>query len=212
MEETAEIFDLKEEIIRDEPDSEEIREKINQPAWKYTSSLKNFDMANLFQLVVRRAAIVEILALACGKNLAMQAQTASAARTSGSYTASSSRWDRPLGRRAGAHSSGGANDAECIRDRAYIARKSLEAVNRLLAQMGAMGLAETNPVQRRFRDLRALANTRGLDWDPADARFRPPRVGARRGLVGLALRNLPALAVGSQQEREGLALFDVAME
>jgi len=27
-----------------------------------------------------------------------------------------------------------------------------------------MGLAETNPVQRRFRDLRAPASTRGLDW------------------------------------------------
>ncbi|MGK2254728.1 MAG: hypothetical protein ACI8Y6_000013 [Brevundimonas sp.] len=72
IEETAEIFDLKEEIIRAEPDSEEFRAKINQLAWKYTSSLKNFDMANLSQLVVRRAAIVEILALACGKNLAMQ--------------------------------------------------------------------------------------------------------------------------------------------
>jgi hypothetical protein len=73
IEETAEIFELKEEIIRAEPDSEEFREKINQLAWKYTSSLKNFDMANLSQLVVRRAAIVEILALACGKNLAIQA-------------------------------------------------------------------------------------------------------------------------------------------
>lgn len=60
--------------------------------------------------------------------------------------------------------SGRAAEAECVRDRAYIARKSVEAVNRLLSQMGAMGLAETNPVQRRFRDLRALASTPGLDW------------------------------------------------
>lgn len=60
--------------------------------------------------------------------------------------------------------SGDADHAECVRDRAYIARKSVEAVNRLLSQMGAMGLAETNPVQRRFRDLRALASTPGLDW------------------------------------------------
>lgn len=59
---------------------------------------------------------------------------------------------------------GEADSVECVRDRAYIARKSVEAVNRLLSQMGAMGLAETNPVQRRFRDLRALASTRGLDW------------------------------------------------
>ncbi|MDF5983344.1 hypothetical protein P4056_24575 [Pseudomonas aeruginosa] len=41
-------------------------------SWKYTASLKNIDMANLSQLIVRRAAIVQILDLACGKNLAMQ--------------------------------------------------------------------------------------------------------------------------------------------
>ncbi|MFK4489574.1 hypothetical protein [Bradyrhizobium sp. USDA 336] len=73
IDETAEIFSLKEEIIRAEPDSEEFRVKINELSWKYTSSLKNFDMANLSQLIVRRAAIVEILDLACGKNLEMQA-------------------------------------------------------------------------------------------------------------------------------------------
>jgi hypothetical protein len=73
IDETAEIYRLKEEIIKAEPDSEEFRIKINELSWKYTSSLKNFDMANLSQLIVRRAAIVEILDLACGKNLAMQA-------------------------------------------------------------------------------------------------------------------------------------------
>lgn len=73
VDETAAIFNLKEEIIRAEPDSEEFRAKINELSWRYTSSLKNFDMANLSQLVVRRAAIVQILDLACGKNLAMQA-------------------------------------------------------------------------------------------------------------------------------------------
>ncbi|MEI7606253.1 MAG: hypothetical protein WCJ64_02595 [Rhodospirillaceae bacterium] len=73
IDETAEIFNLKEEIIKAEPDSEEFRAKINELSWKYTSSLKNFDMANLSQLIVRRAAIVQILDLACGKHLAMQA-------------------------------------------------------------------------------------------------------------------------------------------
>lgn len=72
IDETAEIYSLKEEIIRAEPDSDEFRIKINELSWKYTSSLKNFDMANLSQLIVRRAAIVEILDLACGKSLAMQ--------------------------------------------------------------------------------------------------------------------------------------------
>lgn len=73
IDETAEIYSLKEEIFKAEPDSDEYRKKIDEISWKYTSSLKNFDMANLSQLIVRRAAIVEVLALACGKNLAMQA-------------------------------------------------------------------------------------------------------------------------------------------
>lgn len=72
VDETAEIFNLKEEIIKAEPDSETFRKKINELSWKYTSSLKNFDMANLSQLIVRRAAIVQILDLACNKKLVMQ--------------------------------------------------------------------------------------------------------------------------------------------
>ncbi|MEQ1403591.1 hypothetical protein ABK249_01480 [Neorhizobium sp. Rsf11] len=72
LDETAEIFTLKQEIMQAEPDSDEFRSKINELSWKYTASLKNFDMATLSQLVVRRAAIVEILDLACGKRLAMQ--------------------------------------------------------------------------------------------------------------------------------------------
>ncbi len=70
--ETVEIFNLKDEIKNAEPDSEEFRTKINELAWKYTSSMKNFDMANLSQLIVRRAAIIEILDLACGKKLSIQ--------------------------------------------------------------------------------------------------------------------------------------------
>lgn len=73
IDETAEIYRLKEEIVKAEPDSVEFRTKINELAWKYTSSLKNFDMANLSQLIVRRAAIVEVLELACERSLAMQA-------------------------------------------------------------------------------------------------------------------------------------------
>jgi len=72
---TAEIFDLKEEIAKAEPHSADFRSKINELSWRYTTSLKTFDMANLSQLVVRRAAIVEILSLACGKKLDVQAAT-----------------------------------------------------------------------------------------------------------------------------------------
>lgn len=75
IDETAAIFTLKKEIIMAEPDSDEFRQKIHELSWKYTSSLKNFDMANLSQLIVRRAAIVEILDLACGRQLSMQALT-----------------------------------------------------------------------------------------------------------------------------------------
>lgn len=80
IDETAEIFTLKEEIIKAEPDSEEFRKKINDLSWKYTSSLKNFDMANLSQLIVRRAAIVQILDLACKKNLVVQNSSSNARR------------------------------------------------------------------------------------------------------------------------------------
>lgn len=69
---TAEIFDLRAEIERFEPHTADFRHKIHELSWKYTSSLKTFDMANLSQLVVRRAAIVEILGLACKRGLAVQ--------------------------------------------------------------------------------------------------------------------------------------------
>lgn len=69
---TAEIFDLKEEIVRCEPHTADFRKKIHELSWRYTSSIKTFDMANLSQLVVRRAAIVEILSLACNKKLIVQ--------------------------------------------------------------------------------------------------------------------------------------------
>ncbi len=72
IEDTSKIFDIKEEVINADPNSEEFREKVNDLAWKYTSSLKVIDMANLSQLVVRRAAIIEILDLAVNKNLNVQ--------------------------------------------------------------------------------------------------------------------------------------------
>jgi hypothetical protein len=80
VKETGEIFNLKEEILKAEPDSAGFRENINKLSWIYTSSLKNIDMVNLSQLVVRRAAIVEILSLACGKSLAIQAATSETRR------------------------------------------------------------------------------------------------------------------------------------
>jgi hypothetical protein len=72
---TAEIFDLRAEIEMAEPHTADFRHKIHELSWKYTSSLKTFDMANLSQLVVRRAAIVEILKLACNRALTVQTAT-----------------------------------------------------------------------------------------------------------------------------------------
>jgi transposase-like protein len=69
---TAKIFDLKEEIAKTEPHSADFRAKIHELSWRYASSLKAFDMANLSQLVVRRAVIVEVLSLACDRKLDLQ--------------------------------------------------------------------------------------------------------------------------------------------
>lgn len=67
------------------------------------------------------------------------------------------------------------DDAEIVsriaRDRAFLARKALDAVTRLVRQMGAMGLAETNPVQRRYRDLRAVGADESFAWDANLAQF-----------------------------------------
>ena len=71
------------------------------------------------------------------------------------------------------------NSAHIERDRAYLARKSLDAVTRLVRQMGAMGLAETNPVQRRYRDIRAVAADPSFAWDASMAHFG-------RELLGIA--------------------------
>ncbi|TXI83084.1 MAG: hypothetical protein E6Q40_11610 [Cupriavidus sp.] len=72
IDETAEIYRLKEEIVAAEPDSPDFRRKIHELSWKYTASLKSFDMANLSQLIVRRACIVKVLELACAQELAVQ--------------------------------------------------------------------------------------------------------------------------------------------
>lgn len=57
------------------------------------------------------------------------------------------------------------DDTQACRDRAYMARLALDAVTRLVRQMGAMGLTESNPVQRRYRDLRTLAADAAFSWD-----------------------------------------------
>ncbi len=54
---------------------------------------------------------------------------------------------------------------ETMRDRAWLTRQCVDAVHRLVRQMGASGLSHTNPVQRHFRDISAMAAQIGLNWD-----------------------------------------------
>lgn len=75
LNETDKIVDLFKEIESLSPDSDDFREAINSLSWAYTASIKNFDMANLSQLVVRRTAIVKALELACKKLLHVQTKT-----------------------------------------------------------------------------------------------------------------------------------------
>ncbi len=66
---------------------------------------------------------------------------------------------------------------EMLRDQAYIVRTAMAAAHRLLSQMGAMGLSETNPVQRQFRDLRAFASAPAFNWDRNLAAFGRAELG-----------------------------------
>ena len=51
------------------------------------------------------------------------------------------------------------------RDRAYATRLCVTSVHRLVQQMGASGLYDSNPVQRFFRDLSAMSAQFGIGWD-----------------------------------------------
>jgi hypothetical protein len=72
IKDTSEIFDLQKEIVATDPTSDGYREKLNDISWKYTSTLKTVDMVHLSQIIVRRAAILEILKLAISKTLSIQ--------------------------------------------------------------------------------------------------------------------------------------------
>lgn len=69
---TSEILSIKDSILGLDPNSDEYRNKLNDLAWAYTSSLKDVDVLNLSQLVVRRAAVLEVLASAITKGLVAQ--------------------------------------------------------------------------------------------------------------------------------------------
>ncbi|WP_436399417.1 hypothetical protein [Roseobacter sp. S98] len=72
VDETSSLMEMKDAIKELAPDSEDFRRKINDLSWEYASSLKTVDMANLSQLVVRRANIIEVLELAVKEGLQVQ--------------------------------------------------------------------------------------------------------------------------------------------
>lgn len=69
---TSELLTIKDSILSLDPNADEYRNKLNELAWKYTSSLKDVDVMNLSQLVVRRAAVLEVLSSAITKGLNIQ--------------------------------------------------------------------------------------------------------------------------------------------
>lgn len=49
-------------------------------------------------------------------------------------------------------------------ERSHIARLCLDSIARLVEKMGARGLFDQNPLQRRYRDLRAMVAHDAFDW------------------------------------------------
>lgn len=74
VKETSDLFDLKEQLLLLDPTDEGFRDSVNELSWKYTSTIKKMDMANLSQLVVRRSSMLEVLRYAVEKLLRAQTQ------------------------------------------------------------------------------------------------------------------------------------------
>ena len=71
--------------------------------------------------------------------------------------------------------------AEVGLHRAYVAKLCVEAVTRLVRQMGASGLSDDNPVQRHYRDVTTMATQIGANWDVHAGQYG-------RHLLGLPLQ------------------------
>jgi 3-hydroxy-9,10-secoandrosta-1,3,5(10)-triene-9,17-dione monooxygenase len=71
------------------------------------------------------------------------------------------------------------------RERTYIARLCFNLVNRLVRQMGAVGIYDTNPVQRFYRDLNVMQNQVALNWDVHMLNFGRRQFGLPTGMERL---------------------------
>lgn len=69
---TESIFDMKQKLIELDPRKSDFRDSVNAMSWKYASTIKKMDMANLSQLVVRRSAMLEVLTCAIKGELSVQ--------------------------------------------------------------------------------------------------------------------------------------------
>ncbi|MCB2108481.1 MAG: acyl-CoA dehydrogenase family protein [Rhodobacteraceae bacterium] len=71
------------------------------------------------------------------------------------------------------------------RERTYIGRLCFNAVHRLVKQMGAVGIFDTNPVQRFYRDLNVMQNQLALNWDIHMLNFGRRQFGLPTGMERL---------------------------
>lgn len=72
VDDTDKLNAIEQNLYDLDPSSDEYREKLEELAWQYTSSLEAIDMANLSQLVIRRNAVLNILSKAISENLSTQ--------------------------------------------------------------------------------------------------------------------------------------------
>lgn len=70
--ETSKLIEVKRQILSLDPRTDDFRAKVNELAWKYTTTITKIDMTNLSQLVVRRSAMIEVLRHAVAKLLDCQ--------------------------------------------------------------------------------------------------------------------------------------------
>jgi len=68
------------------------------------------------------------------------------------------------------------------RERTYIGRLCFNLVQRLVLQMGAVGIFDTNPVQRFYRDLNVMQNQLALNWDVHMLNFGRRQLGLPTGM------------------------------
>ncbi|MEQ4310887.1 acyl-CoA dehydrogenase family protein [Pseudomonas syringae] len=71
------------------------------------------------------------------------------------------------------------------RDRAYLAQQCVQAVHRLVERLGASSLVASNPLQRHWRDIQAMAGHRDVTWNETmqacgDAILRPATDNAQK--------------------------------